>query len=397
MRLPLISQLSTKDGISNKNARLTNVLKETAAQGTFAVVRPGLDRLASTSGNGNGLVNFNESLISVYGATVGFNDINDAVDEQEAVSPVTTLINLWSAITLNEITVLIVGSTGSTGMLVSYNLVDWNAVSPVSSYGVSIAAGNGVFCCMGDVTKSMTSADGINWTLGTQDFNGDSGTRRSLTFANGYFFCQSTTGPELPIAYRSTDGLSWESITLPSFAFRFCGNGDVLCCVSWSGTSIYTSYDNGTTWATTTTFVNSIRDVVFHKDRFVTVSNDGLDCFTSTDGITWVSITPPLRTAAVNPVNICNGRKSLAVFYVTDGVGFVAFLDYFGAEWVSIQSTLYAANCSAVYDGFSDAFVLERNVFGNSRIPILFRESPEQVKPLTALSGDFFDFAQSTL
>lgn len=72
MRLPVTPQISTKDGVSAKNARLTNVLKETRKTGELAVVRPGLETVATTTGNGGGLVCFNGELVSVYGATLGF-------------------------------------------------------------------------------------------------------------------------------------------------------------------------------------------------------------------------------------------------------------------------------------------------------------------------------------
>jgi len=72
MRLPVVPQISTKDGVSNKNARLTNCLKESKKGGDKAVVRPGLVLDAQASGVGNGLVVFNNELVSVYGTTLGF-------------------------------------------------------------------------------------------------------------------------------------------------------------------------------------------------------------------------------------------------------------------------------------------------------------------------------------
>ncbi len=74
MRLPITTQLSTKDGISNKNARLTNMLKETDEGGELAVVRPALELMASMSGSGSGVVAFNGILISVFGTTLGHGD-----------------------------------------------------------------------------------------------------------------------------------------------------------------------------------------------------------------------------------------------------------------------------------------------------------------------------------
>ena len=74
MRLPLASQLDSRDGESNKDGRLTNVLKETDEGGELACVRPGLELMASMSGNGSGVVAFNGILISVFGTTLGYGD-----------------------------------------------------------------------------------------------------------------------------------------------------------------------------------------------------------------------------------------------------------------------------------------------------------------------------------
>ncbi len=70
MRLPVVPQLSTKDGISNKNARLINVLKEAGAGGDVGALRPGLQSVATTTGVGRGITNFNDDLIGVYGTTL---------------------------------------------------------------------------------------------------------------------------------------------------------------------------------------------------------------------------------------------------------------------------------------------------------------------------------------
>ena len=71
MRLPATPLLSTKDGISNKNARLTNTLREYRPMGDMAVLRPGLSEQTAllTDEVGRGLVVFNDKLLSVYGAT----------------------------------------------------------------------------------------------------------------------------------------------------------------------------------------------------------------------------------------------------------------------------------------------------------------------------------------
>ena len=70
MRLPVVPQISTKDGVSNKNARLTNCLKESKSGGDKAVIRPGLELSDTYAGLGNGLIVFDGRLLVVYDDTV---------------------------------------------------------------------------------------------------------------------------------------------------------------------------------------------------------------------------------------------------------------------------------------------------------------------------------------
>ena len=72
MRLPLIPDVDSRDGSSNKDARLTNCLAEQDDNGPVATLRPGLSTIATASGNGNGATNFDAVLITVYGTTLGF-------------------------------------------------------------------------------------------------------------------------------------------------------------------------------------------------------------------------------------------------------------------------------------------------------------------------------------
>lgn len=74
MRLPLVSELDSRDGESNKDSRLTNVLAEIDSGSQVATIRPALETMASMSGNGNGLVAMNGVLVSVFGTTLGFGD-----------------------------------------------------------------------------------------------------------------------------------------------------------------------------------------------------------------------------------------------------------------------------------------------------------------------------------
>lgn len=74
MRLPLIPNVESRDGITNKGGRLTNALREQNAAGEMMISRPGLVLQEQSSGAGYGIVSFNDELISVYGATIGVAD-----------------------------------------------------------------------------------------------------------------------------------------------------------------------------------------------------------------------------------------------------------------------------------------------------------------------------------
>jgi hypothetical protein len=75
VRLPLASEIDSRDGTSNKDERLTNVLQESDEGVVFAALRPGLATIATASGAGGGVVNFNDVLITVFGTTLGFGTV----------------------------------------------------------------------------------------------------------------------------------------------------------------------------------------------------------------------------------------------------------------------------------------------------------------------------------
>lgn len=70
MRIPLITDTDSRDGSSNKDERLTNVLVEIDSE-KMACLRPGLNTISANSGDGNGMECFDGTLISVFGTTLG--------------------------------------------------------------------------------------------------------------------------------------------------------------------------------------------------------------------------------------------------------------------------------------------------------------------------------------
>lgn len=74
MRLPLAGEIDSRDGSSNKDERLTNMLGEDNNGQQMATVRPGLAAIVTASGAGGSLTTFNGSLVSVFGTTVGIGE-----------------------------------------------------------------------------------------------------------------------------------------------------------------------------------------------------------------------------------------------------------------------------------------------------------------------------------
>lgn len=74
MRIPVVSDADSRDGVSAKDERMTNVLSENDEGVVLACVRPGLATIATATGAGGGGVAFNGTLISVFGTTLGFGE-----------------------------------------------------------------------------------------------------------------------------------------------------------------------------------------------------------------------------------------------------------------------------------------------------------------------------------
>lgn len=80
MRQSVVDALETRDGTSDKDGRFTNVLAEQDELGPIAVVRPGLRQITTTTGNGNGIISFNNRLLAVYGVKLKFVSSDTLID-----------------------------------------------------------------------------------------------------------------------------------------------------------------------------------------------------------------------------------------------------------------------------------------------------------------------------
>ena len=79
MRLPLIPNVESRDGTSNKDARMSNALKESENGVDYAATRPALTLVADTTGNGNGMFYF-DTLITIFGTAAKYSESLTTID-----------------------------------------------------------------------------------------------------------------------------------------------------------------------------------------------------------------------------------------------------------------------------------------------------------------------------
>lgn len=277
MRLPVTPQLSTKDGISNKNARLTNCLKEVRQTGDLAQVRPGLEVAATSVGNGNGLVCFDGELVSVFGATlraayeevviwerafIGYKTYTDIIYEN----------SLWLWVY-------------NGGMSYSSDGVTWANCTGLSfAYFEGVAFGNGVFCAvstnMSSTGVAYTSNDGISWTGRTIPNR----SWRKIAFGNGIFIAVATIGN---VFATSPDGITWteRSIPISSYWYDIQFDGVGFCVV---GFGVWLTTTDGITWANGSLPSNNAHwTLSTNLSRFVAVDYYGVTSYSDDHGNTW--------------------------------------------------------------------------------------------------------------
>ncbi len=225
MRLPLVPQLSTKDGVTNSNSRLTNVVKETAENGELACVRPGLKQVNKMTGSGQGMVSFNDSLLSVYDGTIY--DGNEALTSLYGGPPSIIGYDTGGVAAFDQVRQTIFEANG-----IFYNVQNYSIyVSPDGEYWdeyalpvtasvwlAGAALGTFVLTVAGNGDIAYSSDSGQNWTVSATTLTGCSNAT-----SNGSFIILTKDD----YVYRTTDGVNLTQKATPSvdeFWTSFRGN-----------------------------------------------------------------------------------------------------------------------------------------------------------------------------
>jgi len=296
MRIPVVGNVSTKDGSSNKNARMTNVLAEEKQGKSFAAVRPGLSQLATGSGAGNNLVCFDGNLINIYGNTV-YKAVQVGGAGAEYSINYLPVSDKWNHVIWNGSKFCVVGNTYSA---TSEDGLTWEYGSmPFVANWASVAWNGTIFCAIMQglsvyspyVHACATSTDGLTWTareLPTTDEEDENG--NSDIASNGTLFVTAAYDAGANF-YTSTDGITWTARTAPaSFAgyggiFAY-GAGKFVALTNYLGTTYATTSSDGITWSSATTpSITLYSRLIYTNNKFVVGTSSAFQY--STDGVSW--------------------------------------------------------------------------------------------------------------
>ena len=421
MRLPVVHQISTKDGTTNKNARLFNALKESNKTGDFAVIRPGLMLDAVASGVGNGLVAFNDELVSVYGATIGFIDGAVELSDWVFTDPFISTFTVHDVANFNN-KYLVTGTSASEGTDYIFSSVDglsWANVydlaivvggAPLNNTILTFAASDSLIVGLyysGPVDgpyeiHSVVSSDGVTWATHSVSTNTYAGL--GILWDGTYFIANGEN--EL---IKSTDGINWTTAgSLPAgnligfdrgnwavlddkiiAVFQDDGSGDLV---------FWVSNDHAATWTQCVQFAES-SPVTSGNGKFVTIRENGapdFDIYDSTDGLTWTN------RATITAV----GLSLDSTISFSNGL----FLAWTGGSLLAGDTGVYATSedaetwttfPQAVFSGFwtPGREVATDNGFlmYGSGASIGIASVLENIAPITTINSDRYDFVQSPL
>mgnify|MGYP000119565973 CR=1 FL=1 len=157
----------------------------------------------------------------------------------------------------------------------------------------SITYGNGAFVAISNGTNGAKSTDGVNWISVTLP-SGSNTNWQSVTYGNGTFVAVAPGGNS---ATTSLDGITWTPRTLPVASFWYAvtyGNGLFVAVTSGSNDDAATSSD-GITWTPRILpFSAQWECITYGAGLFVALTNGSSGYATSPNGVVWTSRNLPL-------------------------------------------------------------------------------------------------------
>lgn len=401
MRLPITPQISTKDGVSAKNARLTNCLKESKKSGDMAVVRPGLVLDAQASGVGNGLVVFNDELVSVYGATLGLSTEPSSGGSLSVITDTIDGFCLTSCTRNIGGTEWLVGGLNTdteVGELYLYDSSDdsTTAISTGSSVGdVKRIAYSGTTVVVatrietfGGGSPKLIKADASTLTFST--VSGLTGIDPFSVKYGGGKFVSISTGASSYVHWSDDDGTTWDEYAIPT------GNGRELL---FDGTSWWFYCGNGTAdmvvYKTTDFVTFSLQSITGLPANtgpsYCAYANGTYYCvgdylYTSIDGLAW--------TATATVMNVVVDGSDGEIYgarYTTDALYSVS-----GVTVTEVTSTAFSGSYR-VMDSNDDGSIIIGPTYAASVVRVDVSSGVDTIPTLATITNGKFDFVQSVI
>jgi len=405
MRLPVVGNISTKDGASNKNARMVNVLAEEKQDKTIAAVRPGLNQLATGSGDGNNLVCFNGDLVNIYGNTVyqvvpsgagiysedlgaiGASNISYRISFGNNLyvaapsGPVSTPYKFYSS--TDGINWSLIDITYTYSSRVPWMANIWNGSQFLIISDLDDHDEDG-----GDVTPTVNyyakSTDGASWDFGIatglEDF--DPSNLDNIAW-NGSLYCLITTSAQVGV---SSNGTSWTKHAAPVTLGAIASNGSIFCAMTAvSSATCYTS-SNGSSWTARTMPTSAFWfSVIYANGKFFAAASSGATAY-SADGITWSS---GGSLAAASWFLAHDGTYLVAV-KVAAGSTTIALSDDSGVSW----DTKTLGNSGYWFNPRSgDGAIILSEFAGTATDKLVFAADNYDLTNIGTMTDGFFDFA----
>lgn len=427
MRLSVLPNISTKDGTSNKNARLTNMLKVSGPK-DIAEIRPGLVDSATTTGAAGGLVSFNDELISVYGTTLGKGIEPESPDDNTAnqYTDVATTMLFYNCLLYVNSEFLAFAYDDDEGLnfLVygdgsSFSLPDYSAGDNTGANEIYGAATDGSVVCLvgggfGILYSSTSAPSSYAFTIATYsspltdtnlyrcDYVNDRFVALAKEAATDHFAIFWSTNAESSTwsASAKTAGVLY-GVCHDGTTYRFYGSTQDAA----GGTPIgYTTTDFVTFSSAAVSFPSGVEKVyrsAYISGTYFCYAYNGaaIVLYSSTDGLTFSAVTE----SNVTTFNAPNSMLHVADGYLyaiadpvpTDASGSHVFRTADGATWTDYAS-LATATASSVAIGASTGVAID---YGNDIWWQLANTGTggNTIPALSTIASGNYDFAQSVI
>lgn len=340
MRLPVCPNVNTKDGQSNKNARLTNCLKETTKRGDMAVIRPGLVLEAEGDGVGGGLVAFNNELVSVYGST--FN-ISYELGPADWSNYTTVLAGVNAGVPTFGSDMFMSVSSGRVSQI-SSNGVTWQTKGTIGGSATwhYLASDGTKFVALpaSDGTTYTSSDIGATWTahasaigIATPPIS-----EASIYFSGTYYFAAVVDDDTTPTMWRSSNGSTWTQCgdrpVAQGSAPNSWATGAGVTLVCSGGTGSAYSDDDGLTWNDSALPLEAAY-AAFGNGTFVVIDSVDAFSYTSPTGLSFYTNVIPTLTSPGSSKLLFNGVE----FVLIDGGSTTFHTSQDGIDWTSQTNT----------------------------------------------------------